>query len=260
MGRQVGPDGIVDDMACHINEADADILCNRFDAVAEVCGLAPKDEAREREADKGEDRWKDGGERAFHVCVFWGLGIHAVTDAADGFDVRGPGAEFAAEAHHLRVDRAVGDSLVLILREVDDLGARVDATLMLHEKTQEAKFHARQIEGLVIECDGVGRIVERETIQGMKGVDAGGGAAQDSFDARKKNRLRKGLGDVIIRAHFKPLDNIFFGSLCCEHDNGCRGRGRRFANAAANREAVHARQHQVKKDERGFFAKDHFEA
>ena len=160
----------------------------------------------------------------------------------------------------MRVDRAVRDGLVFILREVDDLGARVDAALMLDEETQEAKFHARQIKGLAIQRDGVGRIIEGESIQGMEGVNARGGAAQDGFDAREEDRLGEGLGDVIIGAHFKAFDNVIFGGLGGEHDDGYRGRRRRFANAAADGETIHARQHQVKKNERGLFAEDHFKA
>ena len=66
VGGEVCADGIVDDAACHIDEADANVFCDCFDAIAEVSGLAPEDEAREREADEGEDGRKDGGERAFH--------------------------------------------------------------------------------------------------------------------------------------------------------------------------------------------------
>ena len=70
MGGKIAADGIVNDAACHINEADAHVFGNGFNAVAEVCGLAPEEKTGEREADEGEDRWKDGGERAFHLGAF----------------------------------------------------------------------------------------------------------------------------------------------------------------------------------------------
>ncbi len=94
----------------------------------------------------------------------------------------------------------------------------------------------------------------------MEGIDASGGAAEDGFDAREEDGFGKGLGDVIIGAYFKAFDDVLFGGLGGEHDDGRRGGGGRFADASANRQAVYAREHQIKKDKRGLFAEDHFEA
>ena len=174
--------------------------------------------------------------------------------------MRGPGAEFAAEADHLGVDGAVGDGFVFILCEVDDLCAGVDAALMLEEEAQEAEFHTCEVEGLTIQCDGVGRIVEGKAIEGMEGIDASGWAAEDGFDASEEDGFGEGFGDVIVCAHFQAFDNVFLGGFGGEHDDRRRGGRRGFADAAADCEAVHAWEHEVEEDESWFFAEDHFEA
>ena len=68
-------------------------------------------------------------------------------------------------------------------------------------------------------------------------------AAQHRVDARHQLARVEGLGQVVVGAHLQADDAVDVVALGGEHDD--RGRGRLRAQAAADRQAVLARQHQV---------------
>jgi hypothetical protein len=84
----------------------------------------------------------------------------------------------------------------------------------------------------------------------MAGAPGGGGhglAAQHGMDARHQLARVEGLGQIVVGADFQPDDAIHFVALGGQHDDG--DRVGRTAQAAADGEAVFARQHQVEHDQ-----------
>jgi hypothetical protein len=71
-------------------------------------------------------------------------------------------------------------------------------------------------------------------------------AAEERLDADEENAEVEGLGEIVVRAGFKTLEDIFRAGACCEHEHGSVTLG--FAECANDLEAIFAGEHTVEDD------------
>ena len=78
--------------------------------------------------------------------VWASLLLEAVADSADRFDAGSQRTELLAQAHHLHVDRPLGDRVVLAFDGVDDLAPREGPARLTGQEVQQAELGKRQID------------------------------------------------------------------------------------------------------------------
>ena len=121
---------------------------------------------------------------------------------------------------------------------------------MLQEKLQQRELARGQLDSSPVKGRTVkGAVEDKAAVCVFLGLKLLLVATKLGPDARKKDLSAEWLGDVVVGAHVKPLDDVRLGVPGRNHDDGDVA-GRLVAlEHAADGETVYIRKHQVKQDQ-----------
>ena len=163
-----------------------------------------------------------------------------------------------AQPRDLHVDRAVEHAVFAAARELHQLVARQRGARMLHQHFEHRVFAGRQGDLLAFAREAARGEVEFENAKAVDLGVAGGRARRAGWLAAPQHRVHarhqlarvERLGQVIVGAHFQSDDAVHLVALGRQHDDRRPGALRLVVpEAAADRKAVLAGQHQVEHEE-----------
>ncbi|KFB71161.1 MAG: hypothetical protein AW09_003720 [Candidatus Accumulibacter phosphatis] len=144
------------------------------------------------------------------------------------------------------VDRAVFDIDVIAPDVVEQLLARVDASGIGHQETQQPEFGRGQGDPPARNARFVADRVQLDRTSTQRALDKlWGAAAQYRLHARQQFLRAEGLDDVIVGAAFQPGNTICFLATCGQQDDRHAARSSFVAELANQRQPGLTGQHPV---------------
>ena len=132
---------------------------------------------------------------------------------------------------------------------VEQLAARLGAARPFHEMAQQTEFGRAKGDLNAIAFYPHSNRIKLQIANHQRAASyCRTCAAQYRLDAGAQFTRRKGFGDIVIGAGFKPADTVLFLATCCQHDDRDRCRFLAFAQATANLDARQLFDHPIEDD------------
>ena len=122
---------------------------------------------------------------------------------------------------------------------------------MLHQKLKDAELRAREGKRFAFYAQALSPFVQGKGLF-LPCIPAGSGPAgtpEDSLRPQQELLHGEGLGDIVVHAQPKAVDNVFPGIFRREHDKGDIGRQGILLQEHGKPLPGHAPQHQIQDDE-----------
>ena len=170
-----------------------------------------------------------------------------------GLDDVGGFAETGAQAFDVGVHGSVVAVELIVPHGTEKFLAGAHAAGILHEILQQTELNGREFHGFVVHGDLVGLRIQTHAVAAQQRIVVflRGAPAQHGPDAQHEFPRVEGLDHVVVGAEFKAHDAVHVVAAGREHDDGDVFRASVLAEFAADGKTVHARQHDVQKNECG---------
>jgi len=185
------------------------------------------------------------GNDGLHV-EFWA--VYLVSDATygDHHGVEIEGAKSIPKIFEMDVHHIAGSVVLLLPNLVDDLFAAENLVFVAHEQFENVELASAEQDRLSVDAAFSRHRIEHEGAALEDGTLLLRTPSDEGVDAGDEFSEVEGFDEIVVGTSVQPLDSVFNGVFCREHDDG--NLLARLADFLDHLETVPAGEHDVKND------------